>query len=237
MSFACCARSTTAKAGFDPLQADRDHAARRGHATPSCSSSSRAGSGTRPARGASNGSTLRRHRLPEHVGRHARRSRRHRDPRRLHRRQRRRSRCGRRRRTPTAARTGRSRPTRTRSSTRSSRSSRASRRSWNGKATLSTPFARPEPALLVLLLEGRASTHASAATKACGQGNIHFAGEHCSQDFQGYMEGGASEGRPRRQRDPGRPQTSLVRQSCPASTLGACSAAFSLQQSSFSRSS
>ena len=23
---------------------------------------------------------------------------------------------------------------------------------------------------------------------------IHFAGEHCSQDFQGYMEGGASEG-------------------------------------------
>jgi monoamine oxidase len=26
------------------------------------------------------------------------------------------------------------------------------------------------------------------------QGNIHFAGEHCSQDFQGYMEGGASTG-------------------------------------------
>jgi monoamine oxidase len=26
------------------------------------------------------------------------------------------------------------------------------------------------------------------------QGNIHFAGEHCSQDFQGFMEGGASEG-------------------------------------------
>ena len=26
------------------------------------------------------------------------------------------------------------------------------------------------------------------------QGNIHFAGEHCSPDFQGYMEGGASEG-------------------------------------------
>ena len=24
------------------------------------------------------------------------------------------------------------------------------------------------------------------------QGNIHFAGEHCSQDFQGFMEGGAS---------------------------------------------
>jgi monoamine oxidase len=26
------------------------------------------------------------------------------------------------------------------------------------------------------------------------EGRIHFAGEHCSQDFQGYMEGGASEG-------------------------------------------
>lgn len=26
------------------------------------------------------------------------------------------------------------------------------------------------------------------------EGNVHFAGEHCSQDFQGYMEGGASEG-------------------------------------------
>jgi monoamine oxidase len=26
------------------------------------------------------------------------------------------------------------------------------------------------------------------------QGNIHFAGEHCSIDFQGFMEGGASEG-------------------------------------------
>ena len=26
------------------------------------------------------------------------------------------------------------------------------------------------------------------------QGKIHFGGEHCSQDFQGYMEGGASEG-------------------------------------------
>ena len=26
------------------------------------------------------------------------------------------------------------------------------------------------------------------------QGNVHFAGEHCSQDFQGFMEGGAAEG-------------------------------------------
>jgi monoamine oxidase len=26
------------------------------------------------------------------------------------------------------------------------------------------------------------------------QGNIYFAGEHCSTSFQGFMEGGASEG-------------------------------------------
>jgi monoamine oxidase len=26
------------------------------------------------------------------------------------------------------------------------------------------------------------------------QGNVHFAGEHCSVNFQGYMEGGAREG-------------------------------------------
>ena len=26
------------------------------------------------------------------------------------------------------------------------------------------------------------------------QGNIHFAGEHCSINFQGFMEGGAEEG-------------------------------------------
>jgi monoamine oxidase len=26
------------------------------------------------------------------------------------------------------------------------------------------------------------------------QRNIHFAGEHCSVEFQGYMEGGAAEG-------------------------------------------
>jgi monoamine oxidase len=27
------------------------------------------------------------------------------------------------------------------------------------------------------------------------QGNCHFAGEHCSINFQGFMEGGAEEGR------------------------------------------
>jgi monoamine oxidase len=30
--------------------------------------------------------------------------------------------------------------------------------------------------------------------EGAAQGAIHFAGEHCSVNFQGYMEGGASEG-------------------------------------------
>jgi monoamine oxidase len=33
-----------------------------------------------------------------------------------------------------------------------------------------------------------------AGYEAVRQGNTHFAGEHCSIDFQGYMEGGAQEG-------------------------------------------
>ena len=53
---------------------------------------------------------------------------------------------------------------------------------------------RPEPALLLLVLEGRPVHRASPATRRVPQGNIHFAGEHCSTDFQGFMEGGASEG-------------------------------------------
>ena len=35
---------------------------------------------------------------------------------------------------------------------------------------------------------------AFAGYEGVPQGSIHFAGEHCSQDFQGFMEGGASEG-------------------------------------------
>jgi monoamine oxidase len=35
---------------------------------------------------------------------------------------------------------------------------------------------------------------AFAGYEGVPQGPIHFAGEHCSQDFQGYMEGGAREG-------------------------------------------
>jgi monoamine oxidase len=34
----------------------------------------------------------------------------------------------------------------------------------------------------------------SRADLPARQGNIHFAGEHCSINFQGFMKGGASEG-------------------------------------------
>jgi monoamine oxidase len=33
-----------------------------------------------------------------------------------------------------------------------------------------------------------------AGYEGARQGNTHLAGEHCSIDFQGYMEGGAQEG-------------------------------------------
>jgi monoamine oxidase len=33
-----------------------------------------------------------------------------------------------------------------------------------------------------------------AGSEAERSGNCHFAGEHCSTDFQGFMEGAAQEG-------------------------------------------
>jgi monoamine oxidase len=68
---------------------------------------------------------------------------------------------------------------------------------WNGRATLDTPATNP-------LLRGSYSywrvgqyTRFSGYEKArqpFPDGQCHFAGEHCSTDFQGYMEGGAAEG-------------------------------------------
>jgi monoamine oxidase len=64
---------------------------------------------------------------------------------------------------------------------------------WNGRATLDTPATNP-------LLRGSYSYWKVGQYTAFGgyekarQGNCHFAGEHCSTDFQGYMEGGAAEG-------------------------------------------
>jgi monoamine oxidase len=64
---------------------------------------------------------------------------------------------------------------------------------WNGKATLSTPFL--DPNLLCSYSYWKVGQYqAFSGYEGVRQGNIHFAGEHCSQDFQGYMEGGASEG-------------------------------------------
>jgi monoamine oxidase len=64
---------------------------------------------------------------------------------------------------------------------------------WNGKATVSTPWSDPN------LLGSYACWTVGQYTSFSGyervrQGNIHFAGEHCSINFQGFMEGGAEEG-------------------------------------------
>jgi monoamine oxidase len=64
---------------------------------------------------------------------------------------------------------------------------------WNGKAMLSTPATDPNFLCSYSYWKPGQYTGFSGYEKM-RQGNIHFAGEHCSQDFQGFMEGGASEG-------------------------------------------
>jgi len=68
---------------------------------------------------------------------------------------------------------------------------------WNRRATLDTPLTNP------FLLGSYSYWKVGQYVKFSGyekarqpfpNGKCHFAGEHCSQDFQGYMEGGASEG-------------------------------------------
>ena len=64
---------------------------------------------------------------------------------------------------------------------------------WNGLATLDVPSQVPT------LLGSYAYWKPGQYTRFAGaemerSGNCHFAGEHCSIDFQGYMEGGAQEG-------------------------------------------
>jgi monoamine oxidase len=64
---------------------------------------------------------------------------------------------------------------------------------WNGKASLSHPAS--DPNLLLSYSYWRVGQYTSfAGYEKARQGNVHFGGEHCSQDFQGFMEGGASEG-------------------------------------------
>jgi monoamine oxidase len=65
---------------------------------------------------------------------------------------------------------------------------------YTGTATLSYPTG--DPNLLgsySCWLVGQYTTF--AGYEKIRQGNIHFAGEHCSYNFQGYMEGGAREGK------------------------------------------
>ena len=64
---------------------------------------------------------------------------------------------------------------------------------WNGRATLDTPLTNP------YLLGSYSYWQVGQYTAFSGVekervGTCHFAGEHCSTDFQGFMEGGAAEG-------------------------------------------
>ncbi len=64
---------------------------------------------------------------------------------------------------------------------------------WTGKATLSTPFR--DPLLNLSYSYWKVGQYTLfGGYEGVPQGNIHFAGEQCSQDFQGFMEGGAAEG-------------------------------------------
>jgi monoamine oxidase len=64
---------------------------------------------------------------------------------------------------------------------------------WNGRATLSTPML--DPNLNLSYSYWKVGQYAGfSGWEGLREGPIHFAGEHCSQDFQGYMEGGASTG-------------------------------------------
>ena len=64
---------------------------------------------------------------------------------------------------------------------------------WNGKAMLSTPVTDPNFLCSYSYWKPGQYT-AFSGYEGARQGNIHFAGEHCSTDFQGFMEGGAAEG-------------------------------------------
>jgi monoamine oxidase len=64
---------------------------------------------------------------------------------------------------------------------------------WNGRATLGRPAADPRLGLSYAYYRvGQYS--AFAGYEGVRQGPVHFAGEHCSADYQGYMEGAAAEG-------------------------------------------
>lgn len=71
------------------------------------------------------------------------------------------------------------------------------RKLWNGKATLDFPTGNPYLLGSYSFWKVGQYTQFSGYEKArqpFPNGKCHFAGEHCSINFQGYMEGGAEEG-------------------------------------------
>ena len=64
---------------------------------------------------------------------------------------------------------------------------------WNGRATLDTPARNPYSlGSYSFWKKGQYTSIAGAERERSGK--CHFAGEHCSINFQGFMEGGADEG-------------------------------------------
>jgi monoamine oxidase len=64
---------------------------------------------------------------------------------------------------------------------------------WNGKATQSLPH--KFPFMNASYSYWRVGQYtAFSGIEGVPEGNIFFCGEHTSQDFQGFMEGGASTG-------------------------------------------
>jgi len=64
---------------------------------------------------------------------------------------------------------------------------------WNGRATLDVPARNPYSRGSYAYWKVGQYTLFSGSERE-RSGNCHFAGEHCSINFQGYMEGGAEEG-------------------------------------------
>ena len=64
---------------------------------------------------------------------------------------------------------------------------------WNGRAALSLPW--KDPNLLGSYSCWKPGQYTGfSGYEGARQGNCHFGGEHCSIDFQGFMNGGATEG-------------------------------------------
>ncbi|MDI3407334.1 flavin monoamine oxidase family protein [Streptomyces cavernicola] len=64
---------------------------------------------------------------------------------------------------------------------------------WNGRAQLSAWHRNPH-ALGAYSMWPVGYLHRYAGYEGTAQGNVHIGGEHCSYDFQGFMNGGATEG-------------------------------------------